>query len=221
MKGKISQWNDDKGFGFISIPEKKDRIFFHISSIQTRERRPEVGDSVDFELGKDKNGKIRAASVLINGLSVTTQSNRQKFIKVEPPKKNALDHLLSVILLGSLGFAGFTFYTSQNIEKSWPYAVPAVIAFVLLGRSKKPKQAHYSCAKCKAVERFNQRTIEAWNSGITRLFCNKCHHEWIKNNPREEKSYSPASSSSGCLGAFLVLSVMPILGGLAIYQWFA
>lgn len=221
MKGKISQWSDDKGYGFITTPEKKGKVFFHISSIRTRGRRPEIGDSVDFEFGKDKNGKIRATAVIINGLPETDRSNKKSILKVEPPKKNAFDFLLIAILLSSLGFSGFTFLTSQSIETSWPFSVPALVAFMLLGRSKKPKQEHYSCAKCKTVERFNSRTIEAWNRGATRLFCNKCHHEWIKNNSSEQKSYLAASRSRGCLGAFLVISIMPMLGGLAIFQWLA
>ncbi len=221
MKGKISQWNDEKGFGFISIEKNKGRVFFHISSIRTRQRRPEIGYSVEFDIEKDKNGKIRARSVYINDLPVSNSSTNRKHIKIDPPKKDAFDFLPTFILLASLGFSCFTFYTSQNIEKSWPLAVPAAIAFMLLGRSKKPKQKHYSCTKCKSVELFNPRTIDAWNRGITRFFCNKCHHEWIKNNPREQESYSTASSSSGCLGAFLVLSALPIFGGIAIYQLFA
>ncbi len=222
MKGKISQWNDERGFGFITTPDRKSKVFFHISSVQTRGRRPEVGDSVGFELGKDKNGKVRANSVYIDGLAVTARSGNGKFIKVEPPKKNFFDFFCIVMLYGSLSFTGFIFYVTHNFEKTWPFSVPAVIALMLLGRSKKPKQEYYSCAKCKSLERFNPRTIEAWNRGITRLYCNKCHYEWIQNNPREKRTvHSTSNSSSGCLGVVLVLFSMPVLGGLAIYQWLA
>ena len=221
MKGKINQWNDEKGFGFISIPEKKGRVFFHISSIKIRQRRSEVGDIVEFEIEKDKNGKVRARSVLINGLAASNQSSSKKFIKVESPRKNALDYLLIIISLASLGIAGLHFFGSKNIEASWLYAVPAFIAFMFLGRSKKPKQEHYSCSKCKSVERFNPRTIKIWNRGITRLFCNKCHYEWVKITCESNNTYFSPRGSSGCLGAFLVLSALPILGGVAIYQWSA
>ena len=221
MKGTISQWNDEKGFGFISVSDRKGRLFFHVSSIKTRSRRPEVGDSVSFEIGNDRNGKTRAVSVVIDGLeSGTNQSSTR--IKVEPPEKGIFDYLLIAIILTSLGYAGYQFYLLNNIETAWPYAVPAIIAFFLTGRSKKPKQEHYSCAKCKAVERFNPRTIEAWNRGITRLFCNQCHQEWIRNTPKTDmKHYSRASSSSGCLGMILILLALPVAGSVAIFQWLA
>ena len=218
MKGKISQWNDDKGFGFITVKEKKGRVFFHISSIKTRSRRPEVGDNVEFDLGKDKNGKVRATSVAIEGLS-KSPTNKSGYIKVEPPKKNILDFLLIAIAIASVGYSSYSFYLIQNLEIVWPYLVPGAIAFFLLGRSKKPKQEHFSCAKCKAVERFNPRTISAWNRGMTRLFCSKCHSDWVKNNPRQQANYR--SGSSGCLGMLLVLSALPIIGGVTIYQWLA
>ncbi|PKH29337.1 MULTISPECIES: cold shock domain-containing protein [unclassified Shewanella] len=220
MKGKISQWNDEKGFGFISISDKKSRVFFHVSTIRTRGRRPEVGDSVDFELSKDKNGKIKASSVSIDGLSPTNSTENTKRIKVDPPKKDVLDYLLMIIILSSLSYTGYQFYLFNNLEKVWPYAIPAIVAFLFSGRNKKPKQDHYSCTNCKAVERFNPRTVEAWNRGITRLFCNKCHKDWLRNKPREEtQSYSRGGSSSGCLGSFLIILTLPVISSVAIYQW--
>ncbi len=193
MKGKVSQWNDEKGFGFISIQDKQGRVFFHISSIKTRERRPEIGDSVDFEINKDENGKVRATSVFIDGLSSTTSSGKINRIKIDPPQKNIFDYFLYLVILASISYTVYQFYLSRNIETLWPYVIPAVITFFLLGRSKKPKQEHYSCTKCKAVERFNSRTIAAWNRGITRLFCNKCHKDWIKDKPRERSKRASSS----------------------------
>lgn len=184
MKGNISQWNDEKGFGFISVPEKKDRVFFHVSSIKTTSRRPEVGDSVDFVIGKDENGRTRATSVSIEGLSLSRGQSAKK-IKVDPPQKDILDYLFTAVILFSLVYTGYQLYLLNDIGKVWPYAVPGIIAFFLSGRRiKKPKQKHFSCAQCGSVERFSPRTIRAWNRGIVKLFCNKCHGEWIRNNPR-------------------------------------
>ncbi|WP_345195745.1 cold shock domain-containing protein [Kistimonas scapharcae] len=203
-----------KGFGFISASNKNNKIFFHISSLKTRSRRPEVGNEVDFELGKDKNGKTRAKSVSIEGIPTSSTKNSNK---LEPPRKNIFDYLLIVVAICSVGFTGYKFYEIQNYEIVWPFVVPAIISFLLLGRNKKPKQDSFSCSKCRAKEKFNPRTIAAWNRGMTRLFCNKCHSEWIRNNPKQKASYSQAQS--GCLGTFLILSAIPIIGGIAIYQW--
>jgi len=216
MKGKISQWNDEKGFGFITGQKRNERIFFHISSITTRSRRPEVGDLVTFNVIKDKDNRLKASSVSIEGLS---KSKGNSNAKIEPPKYNLFDYLLILVIMGSLGYTGFAFYKANIIERVWPYIIPAVIAFFVLSRQKTPPQEHYSCTKCKAVERFNPRTVEAWSRGITKLFCNKCHYEWIKNNPRPQKSYVGSSKPSGCLGSFLIIAALPIIGGVSIYQW--
>ncbi|WP_299735653.1 cold shock domain-containing protein [uncultured Endozoicomonas sp.] len=221
MKGNISQWNDDKGFGFITIPDKNGRLFFHISSVKTTTRRPVVGDAVDFVIGKDKSGKLRATSVLISGLTKNI-SSASKRIVVEPPKKDFLDILLTFIILGSLGFTGYQYYLIQDPNKIWAYAIPAVIAFLASGRTKKPKQSHFSCAKCKTAEKFSSRTIEAWNRKFTRLYCNRCHREWVKNQPRDEaKHFSTGRGSSGCLGSFIVLISLPVLAGAAIFKFVA
>ena len=37
MKGKIEQWIDDKGFGFIKPDNGSGKMFFHISSVKTNE----------------------------------------------------------------------------------------------------------------------------------------------------------------------------------------
>ncbi|MES9852422.1 MAG: cold shock domain-containing protein [Candidatus Thiodiazotropha sp. L084R] len=39
-KGKISSWNDDKGFGFIVPLDGGNRTFVHIKAFANRARRP-------------------------------------------------------------------------------------------------------------------------------------------------------------------------------------
>lgn len=63
MKGRITDWNDSKGFGFITVPDNKVRIFFHISALQNRTLRPQVGEKVVFDMSKDKQGRYNATRV--------------------------------------------------------------------------------------------------------------------------------------------------------------
>ncbi|MBU2886200.1 cold shock domain-containing protein [Gilvimarinus agarilyticus] len=65
MKGKIIEWHDAKGYGFISASEVKLRVFFHVSQLRRIKRRPGVGDNVDFELTKDIKGRLNATSVRV------------------------------------------------------------------------------------------------------------------------------------------------------------
>jgi cold shock CspA family protein len=45
-KGKLKNWKDDKGFGFIEPCLGGNEVFVHIKSFQNRSRRPEVGELV-------------------------------------------------------------------------------------------------------------------------------------------------------------------------------
>jgi len=72
FKGKITSWNDDKGFGFITpiTGDKENNVFIHIKSISNRKQRPETGQLVRYTLSKDNQGRPCADnSVLSNKLS--------------------------------------------------------------------------------------------------------------------------------------------------------
>ncbi|PZQ23825.1 MAG: hypothetical protein DI562_18430 [Stenotrophomonas acidaminiphila] len=43
--GKVSEWNDDRGFGFIApLDGEPTRVFFHVRDYRLDGRRPEVGE---------------------------------------------------------------------------------------------------------------------------------------------------------------------------------
>ena len=62
-QGKISQWNDTKGFGFVTPTGGSARAFVHIKSIGRRSRRPVDGDVISYELTKDSKGRANAINV--------------------------------------------------------------------------------------------------------------------------------------------------------------
>ena len=68
MKGKICQWKDDKGFGFIDPDDGSEEVFFHVSSVKTNARRPMVGDAVVYELVRDPKKGLKAEGVVIAGV---------------------------------------------------------------------------------------------------------------------------------------------------------
>lgn len=61
-QGTITRWDDARGFGFISREQGTDDIFVHISAFSRNTRRPEVGDTVFYEIQTDKSGKTQAVS---------------------------------------------------------------------------------------------------------------------------------------------------------------
>lgn len=63
LQGKITRWDDEKGFGFVSSPGEGSSVFVHIKAFSQTPHRPEVGDVVSYEMAKDKNGRPRAERV--------------------------------------------------------------------------------------------------------------------------------------------------------------
>lgn len=64
-QGRIVNWNDSEGYGFIEMLGHAHQVFFHISAIQNQNRRPKVNDSVKFTLTEQPNGKLKAERVTI------------------------------------------------------------------------------------------------------------------------------------------------------------
>lgn len=67
-KGKITSWNDEKGFGFVSPLAGGDRVFVHINAFANRTRRPVVGDVVTYSVSTDARGRPCAEEATIAGV---------------------------------------------------------------------------------------------------------------------------------------------------------
>jgi uncharacterized membrane protein YsdA (DUF1294 family)/cold shock CspA family protein len=56
-KGKISSWNDEKGFGFITPFDGGQRVFVHVKAFSNRNRRPGLNHVVTYDLSADNQGR--------------------------------------------------------------------------------------------------------------------------------------------------------------------
>ncbi|WP_339688505.1 cold shock and DUF1294 domain-containing protein [Gimesia maris] len=70
-QGKITDWDDEKGFGFISSQNDDSSVFVHISAFSGSARRPQAGDPVSYETAHEENGKVRAENVRFSDQSLT------------------------------------------------------------------------------------------------------------------------------------------------------
>lgn len=62
--GKVSEWNDDRGFGFLApLDGEPALVFFHVRDYRLDGRRPEVGELVKFTAQRQPDGKWRARAV--------------------------------------------------------------------------------------------------------------------------------------------------------------
>ena len=60
VKGKIIEWNDLRGFGFISPLDGGKRVFVHVSAFPAGSRRPTDGEFISYSLGTDERGRLCA-----------------------------------------------------------------------------------------------------------------------------------------------------------------
>lgn len=76
-KGKITKWNDDKGFGFITPNVAGKQVFIHISAFNNHNRRPEINQEVIYTLSTDKQGRSRAENATLPGDNLRRNSNKK------------------------------------------------------------------------------------------------------------------------------------------------
>jgi cold shock CspA family protein len=67
IKGKITKWNDEKGFGFLKPSTGDKEVFVHISEFNNRNRRPKLNELVTYSLATDKQGRPRAVHATLPG----------------------------------------------------------------------------------------------------------------------------------------------------------
>lgn len=64
--GKARDWNDERGYGFITPPDATGdgaRTFFHIRDYEQAGRRPEPGELVKYAATRQSDGRWRATGV--------------------------------------------------------------------------------------------------------------------------------------------------------------
>lgn len=63
FQGKVENWDDDKGFGFVEPNGGGQRAFVHIKAFKTRSRRPITGDVITYELVSDQTNRYQAEKI--------------------------------------------------------------------------------------------------------------------------------------------------------------
>jgi uncharacterized membrane protein YsdA (DUF1294 family)/cold shock CspA family protein len=122
-KGRVSEWRDEQGFGFVTPSLGGERVFLHISAFRKRRRRPAANDLVTYELGFDERKRPRAINVLFS-LDVVEP----------PPTKLSLGASIAgvgfffalvtgVVLAGGLPFSILVLYVGASVIAFIAYSI--------------------------------------------------------------------------------------------------
>ena len=143
FKGTVSQWNDDRGFGFITPVAGGQDIFVHVKAFEGQTIRPAIGQSVSFEVETGKDGKKRAKRVLPAHFAAPYKPQRY----VETPKFDAFGLLAIAVFVLFYGYAAIVWRVPYWVGGL--YLVASIICFLA-----------YALDKSAAIAR-RRRTSEA------------------------------------------------------------
>ncbi|HSM53571.1 MAG TPA: excalibur calcium-binding domain-containing protein [Erythrobacter sp.] len=71
-QGKIVEWNDARGFGFVVLNGSDERAFAHISDFADRRARPAVGDVVTYDVVTER-GRPKATAIAYAGAAAVAR----------------------------------------------------------------------------------------------------------------------------------------------------
>lgn len=113
-QGRLIEWFDDKGYGFIQPNDlKKDRVFLHIKNFAKSGPRPLVGCALEYTVVVDAKARYKALDVVYLKVS-QIQKTKQPKNTVKPSNKSQ-QHLQPmqilcvtyILLIAGLSFFGF------------------------------------------------------------------------------------------------------------------
>lgn len=75
-QGKIVEWNDARGFGFVLLNGSDERAFAHISDFADRRARPAVGDVVTYDVVTER-GRPKATVIAYAGAAAVARKQKR------------------------------------------------------------------------------------------------------------------------------------------------
>ncbi|WP_445661044.1 DUF1294 domain-containing protein [Acinetobacter sp. F16] len=148
-QGRLVEWFDDKGYGFIQPNDaSKDRVFLHIKDFARQGPRPIVGCALEYTVLLDGDGRFRAQQVMYLKASQTQKilpkpknvNGQQQ--KLKPMQIACIAYILALAvftLLGMLSGMVLLFISIVNALTYWLYAQDKEAA--LLGNRRIPEQS--------------------------------------------------------------------------------
>lgn len=131
-QGRITNWKDDQGYGFITPNGGGEPVFLHIKAFSRRQTRPIGDEIVTYEVSTDARGRLRASAVeFVRGTG-----------RKRPVASNAPSRLpLALVALVFALLAGATVANRLPIMVIVIYAGASLIAFVAYALDKAAARA--------------------------------------------------------------------------------
>ena len=123
--GRITDWNDQKGYGFVCPNGGGERAFVHIRAFEKRSRRPLDGELISYEPERDERRRLNALRVR----AVTNSAKPLQFQRTWLPRRT-----LGVLALLAIALAAYAGEIPSTVMLF--YGAMSLIAFFAYGLDK-------------------------------------------------------------------------------------
>lgn len=129
IEGTLHKWNDDRGFGFIAPTDGGPEVFVHVSAFPSDNRRPAIGERVNFEIDIAPDGKTRAVRVRCPNrpppkpARPATRTSEPAARRAPRHKPSLLSRMLPAVVMTALVVAYFQ-YSERNTGAWQPAESP-------------------------------------------------------------------------------------------------
>lgn len=116
FEGTLTQWNDDRGFGFILPTEGGQNLFAHISAFPRDGQRPRLNERLSFEVTLGQGGKKQAVAIQRPGAVLASAPGRQRTTPSMSRNSSTggLGKLVALLLVCSVLGGGYWKYESRQ-----------------------------------------------------------------------------------------------------------
>lgn len=101
LLGKVIEWNDERGFGFIIQNGTTERTFLHVSALRKTKGRPLLGSLVTYEIRRDDKGRLQAVAAELVGSKPARQGSSGGL-------SSAIVGLVLLLMLGYVAYVRFS-----------------------------------------------------------------------------------------------------------------
>ncbi len=134
-EGSLSEWNEERGFGFIAPREGGPEIFVQRSAFPKGGPKPEIGERIWYELGSDRRGRRRAVNLSRPG-DATQQSAHGLGQRTGDRAGGGLGSVAALLLAAAAIYFAFGAFRQQAGPSLAVSLLPATTEFSCDGRTR-------------------------------------------------------------------------------------